>query len=33
GCVEEVLAAGAASARPLAQKTLAEVKKKMGLGL
>ena len=31
GYVEEVLAAGAASARPIAQKTLAEVKKKMGL--
>lgn len=31
GYVEEVLAAGAAKARPIAQKTLAEVKKKMGL--
>ena len=31
GYVEEVLAAGAAHARPLAQKTILEVKKKMGL--
>lgn len=31
GYVEEMLASGAAKARPLAQKTLAEVKKKMGL--
>lgn len=31
GYVEEVLAAGAAKARPIAQKTLQEVKKKMGL--
>jgi len=31
GYVEEILSSGAASARPLAQKTLLEVKKKMGL--
>ncbi len=31
GYVEEVLAQGAASARPLAQKTLTEVKKKIGV--
>ena len=31
GYVDEVLAAGSASARPIAQRTLAEVKKKMGL--
>src|SRR3989338_11710333 len=31
GYVDEVLAAGNARARPIAQKTLAEVKKKMGL--